>query len=205
MGIKERRETEKKVMQGLILKTAMKLFVDKGFDNISIRRIAGKIEYSPATIYLYYKDKNEILYALHDMGFEKLYERQQAMLSIKDPWKRLREHGKVYILFAIENPEFYDLMFIMRAPVAKIKEKKKWERGLRSYDFLKENVKQCIEDGYLPKTDLDVVTFAFWSLTHGIVSLMIRERCIMFPEEHLPVIAEGALDFILNGIMHRKK
>ncbi|MBI5233035.1 MAG: helix-turn-helix transcriptional regulator [Deltaproteobacteria bacterium] len=62
MGISERREKEKKEMRGLILETAMELFLDEGFENVSLRRRADKIEYSPATIYLYYKDKDEILF-----------------------------------------------------------------------------------------------------------------------------------------------
>jgi AcrR family transcriptional regulator len=61
MGIKERKELEKQKMRKLILDNAMKLFLEKGFENITIRHIAEKIEYSPATIYLYFKDKDEIM------------------------------------------------------------------------------------------------------------------------------------------------
>lgn len=205
MGTTERREAEKKKMRGLILKTAMKLFLAEGFEKVTIRRIAARIEYSPATIYLYYKDKNEILYALQVSGFEKLYERQQQVLSIKDPWERLRSQGRIYVSFALENPEYYDLMFIMRGPGKKIKEKQDWDIGRRSYEFLKENVQECMEAGYLMKTDLDAATFAFWSSTHGIVSLVIRERCIMFPEEQLPAIIEGALEFKMKSIMQKRR
>ena len=81
MGIKERKEQEKSEMRELILKTAMNLFLDKGFENITIRHIAEKIEYSPATIYLYFKNKDEILYTLRREGFEKLYERQKNSLN----------------------------------------------------------------------------------------------------------------------------
>lgn len=204
MGISERKDRKKKEMRGLILKRAMSLFLEEGFENITLRRIAEKIEYSPATIYLYYKDKNEILYAIHDIGFERLYKQQQTILSIKNPWKRLKKHGSLYIKFALENQEYYDLMFIMRGPAKKIKEKKEWEIGLRSFEFLKKNINECIKAGYLSKTNLDVVAFAFWSLTHGIASLVIRERCIMFPEKHLNSIIERAIDFVLEGIVKKK-
>ncbi len=204
MGIAERRENDKQKMRSRILETAMKLFLKEGFERVTIRAIAQAIEYSPATIYLYFKDKNEILYALQTIGFEKLYEKQREVLSIKDPWKRLRRHGKIYIEFALNHAQYYDLMFIMRGPIKKMKEKKKWEAGMRSYDLLQENVKSCMEAGYLAKTNLEVVTFAFWSLSHGIASLIIRERTIMFPEEHLNAIIEGAFDFVMAS-MSRKK
>ncbi len=200
MGIAERKEKERREMRELILDTAKKLFLDEGFNRVTIRRIAEKIEYSPATIYLYFRDKNEILYSLHSEGFEKFYRKQQTVLSVKDPWKRLRKHGEAYISFAMENPEYYDLMFIMRGPVKELKAKKEWGIGMRSFDFLKENIRACVEAGYLPATNLDVAAFAIWSFTHGIASLVIRERTAMFPQEFLPSIIGGALDFMMKSI-----
>ncbi len=205
MGIAERRENDRQKMRGLILDTAMKLFLKEGFEHVTIRAIAQAIEYSPATLYLYFKDKNDILYALQTMGFDKLYEKQREVLTIKDPRKRLRQMGRIYIEFALKNPEYYDLMFIMRGPVKKMKEKNKWEAGQRSYEFLKENIKECMAAGYLMKTDEDVATFAKWSLTHGIASLIIRDRAIMFPKEHLHAIIEGALDFMMESIIRKAK
>lgn len=205
MGIVERKERESLQMKQRILKMAMKLFLEKGYENVTIRRIATKIEYSPATIYLYYKDKNEILYDLQVDGFEKLYKKQQEVLTIEDPWQRLRQHGRVYVNFALENPEYYDLMFIIRGPAKKIKEQQDWEVGFRSYEFLKENVIACMEAGHLIETYPDVATFSFWALTHGIVSLIIRDRSIMFPEEHLSSMIEGALDFMMSSIERRRQ
>ena len=199
MGIADRRESDKQKMRDRILETAMKLFLKEGFERVTLRSIAQAIEYSPATIYLYFKDKNEILFALQTIGFEKLIKEQAAVLSVKDPWKRLRKHGKVYTAFALKNPEYYDLMFIMRGPAKKMKEKN-WEAGRRSYGLLRENVKECMDTGYLRKANLDVATFAFWSLTHGVASLIIRERGIMYPPERLHDILEGALDFVMESM-----
>lgn len=204
MGIKERKKLEKQKMRERILATAMKLFLNEGFEQVTIRRIAGVIEYSPATIYLYFKDKDEILYALHIAGLEEFYKRQQTVLSIKDPQKRLYQHAKVYVEFALENPEYYDLMFIMKEPVKKMKGTKKWELAMRSYDLLKEIVKESMEAGFLVRTDLDAATFGFWSLTHGIASLVIRERSAMFPEKRLNAIITGALDFMMQRIAQKR-
>jgi AcrR family transcriptional regulator len=60
MGILERKEREKQEMRDLILNVATEMFIEEGYDKTSIRKIADKIEYSPATIYLYFKDKDEI-------------------------------------------------------------------------------------------------------------------------------------------------
>lgn len=204
MGIAERKANDKQKMRSLILETAMKLFLKEGYERVTIRAIAQAIEYSPATIYLYFKDRNEILYALQEIGFEKLYGKQQEVLSIKDPWKRLRQHGRTYIEFALKNPEYYDLMFIMRGPIKKMKERKKWEVGMRSFGLLRDNVKACMDAGHLAKANPEMAAFAFWSLTHGISALIIRERTIMLPDQQLPAIIDGATDFVMEG-MNKKK
>ena len=198
MGIKERKENEKSEMKELILQTAMKLFLDKGFNNITIRNIAEKIEYSPATIYLYFKNKDEILYTLRREGFEKLYELQKTSLNINDPLKRLLKQGEAYISFALENPEYYDLMFMMRGPVKTIKETNFCDIGLKSYELLKNNVKECMTQGLFPRMDVDIVAFSLWSYVHGIASLIIRSRGIIFPEEQVNNMIKGSLDFILK-------
>ena len=74
MGIVERKEKQKLEIKKMILEASMKLFVEEGFENVSIRKIAELIEYSPTTVYLYFKDKNEILFNLHDIGFQMLQE-----------------------------------------------------------------------------------------------------------------------------------
>ena len=72
-------------MRRKILDTATSLFVDEGYEEVSIRRIAEKIEYSPATIYLYFKDRNDILYCLHEGGFAELLRRQEKVIQIRNP------------------------------------------------------------------------------------------------------------------------
>jgi AcrR family transcriptional regulator len=204
MGVAERKEKEKREMRALILDTAMRLFLQKGYEKVTLRGIAEAIEYSPATIYLYFKDKNDILFALHTEGFERFYRRQQTILTIKDPWKRLRQHARVYMSFALENPEYYDLMFIMRGPAEKIKAEREWGVGMRSYNFLRENIRDCIEAGRLPKTDLDVAAFAIWSFTHGMASLIIRQRCSMIPKEALSAVVDNAIEFMTSGVEKKK-
>jgi hypothetical protein len=146
-----------------------------------------------------------IIYTLHREGFEKLYMWQQKILTIKDPLNRLHRHAEMYVSFALENPEYYDLMFIKRAPFKKIKEMKckdgmNWEIGMRSYDLLKKNIEDCMKAGVFQNTNIDVAAFSLWSYVHGIVSLIIRDRCSMFPEEQMRHLVKGALDFMQENI-----
>ena len=74
MGISERKEREKAEMKKQILAAAIELFIEQGFDNVSIRKIAEKIEYSPASIYTYFNDKGAILFDLLQEGFGIFFE-----------------------------------------------------------------------------------------------------------------------------------
>src|SRR5438034_1731042 len=110
-----KRET-KAGNQKMILEASMKLFVEQGFENVTIRKIADIIEYSPTTVYLYFKDKDEIFYHLHEQGFAKLTEINQTLLGIDNPLTRLYKMGENYLQFGLKNPEYYDIMFIQHGP-----------------------------------------------------------------------------------------
>src|ERR1700742_3438784 len=108
MGIAERKEKQKIEIRKSILEASMKLFVEEGFSNVTIRRIAEIIEYSPTTVYLYFKDKDEIFYSLHDIGFQKMEEMNRDLATINNPLLRLHKMGENYIEFGMSNPEFYN-------------------------------------------------------------------------------------------------
>src|SRR5205809_4911996 len=79
MGIKERQERDREAVRRAILDAARELFVSEGYRNVSIRKIAEKIEYSPAAIYGYFPSKDDIFYALAEEGFHLLYTRATAV------------------------------------------------------------------------------------------------------------------------------
>lgn len=185
MGITERKEREREEMRELILVAAQKVFLENGYEKTSIRAIADIIEYSPATIYLYYKDKNELFLALHTTAFQKLMVEFAAVAVIPDPFERLVELGRRYIKFAIENPELYDLMFVIRAPMEALACKEEiWEDGMRSFDFLKLIVAECIKAGYFKgEEDIDITCTTIWSFMHGMMALYLKDRMKMFIDE----------------------
>ena len=72
MGVKERQEREREAVARAILDAARDLFVAEGYHNVSIRKIAERIEYSPAAIYSYFPSKDDIFFALAEEGFRLL-------------------------------------------------------------------------------------------------------------------------------------
>jgi AcrR family transcriptional regulator len=184
MGIIERKEREKEDMRRLILNAARKLFLEQGYEKTSIRNIADAIEYSPATIYLYYKDKNELLFALHEEAFLKLMEELGGVRSINDPFARLIEMGHRYIKYAVENPELYDLMFIMTAPMETLACRDEiWEDGLKSFGLLKWVIQDCVTAGYFKNQDIEISAMTVWAYMHGLVTIYLKNRMSMFQDD----------------------
>lgn len=178
MGTAERKVKEKEELKALILKAAKRLFATQGMEQTTMRSIAREIEYSVGTVYLYYKDKNEILYDLHGQGFAKLSEEMRALFSVSEPMERLKALGRTYMKFALENTQMYDLMFNMKAPMdfIKLQEVQTWQEGHSSFDALRKTVKDCMDVGYFKGHALEPLSFAIWSTVHGMCSLYIRER-----------------------------
>lgn len=188
MGVKERKERQKLEMKELILKAAHDLFLDKGFDEVSIRNIADAIEYSPATIYLYFKDKNEIFLALHDASFRAFNVFTADLAKIKDPFKRLTALGEKYMEFALKHPQYYEMMFIIEAPMLCDENKEQWPEGTRTLEGLEHLIGACKQEGYFKGHDAKTMAFVAWSHMHGICALALRDRLRMYPEEEREAI-----------------
>jgi AcrR family transcriptional regulator len=202
MGILERKEKQKLEIRKLILDASMRLFVEEGFGNVTIRKIADLIEYSPTTVYLYFKDKDEIFYSLHDIGFQKMAEMNKDLVTINNPLLRLHKMGENYLEFGMANPEFYNLMFIQDEPMNKITELGcGWVGGDSAVNRLKETVTECIDKGHIKKADPHLLSLSIWSLVHGLVSLAIRGRMEKFvPEKEkiLPAMKQSFHWFVNN-------
>ncbi|HWB93244.1 MAG TPA: TetR/AcrR family transcriptional regulator [Puia sp.] len=203
MGIAERKEKQKMEIRKLILDASMKLFVEEGFENVTIRKIADLIEYSPTTVYLYFKDKDEIFYSLHDIGFQKMHEFNHQLDSIQNPLLRLHKMGENYLRFGMENPEYYSLMFINGEPMKKLIELGcDWTLGDSALARLRATVSECMEKGYLAKGDSYIASLSVWSFVHGLVSLAIRQRLEKFisDEKMLLPAMEQSLNWFMNNI-----
>jgi AcrR family transcriptional regulator len=203
MGTAERKEREKHEMREMILSAAKNLFIKEGFDHVTIRRIAEEIEYSPATVYLYFQDKDAILCALQEVGFRELYKRQQILTALTNPAEKLRACGKIYIDFAMENQELYDLMFIMRAPMKAFESPSDWNLGRDTYEVLQTIITDCINQGYIKAPNPQIACFSMWALMHGVVSIFIRDRAPMIPKDHQSSVINGILDFTMSEILDR--
>lgn len=179
MKAQERKNLKRENARELILTAAKKLFAKDGYQSTSIRKIANEINLSPTTIYLYYKDKNEITHALHQAGFQLLRSQLSPFAMVEHPFERLKAIGKSYIRFSFEHPDYYQLMFTMVEPLEFIKsvdDSVCWEEGNRVFNLLESTMKECQDLGYFDGIDIHLLALQAWALVHGLCALNITSH-----------------------------
>lgn len=167
--------------RGRILDTALYIIINEGFHNLSVRKIAARLNVTATTIYHYYTNKDEINLMIRIRGFEKLCDlltiRSAAFKNIED---RLRAMIRAYIEFGLTYPSYYDIMFNLHTP--------------KYLDYVgtaieplaykeKQNALKCLAlfvepiNAYLPAKGKKKNNFIlyqvvkFWSDIHGLVTL----------------------------------
>ena len=197
MGINERKEREREEIRELILNAAREIFVKEGYESTSMRKIAQKIEYSPGTIYHHFKDKGELLLALHDKAFEcKINALFVAVQHIPDPMDRLVATGRAYIQYGLDNPQDYELMFILHCAMDELALREEfWKDGAMAIDMLKQTIAECQQAGYIrPDADPDALSLMLWAQVHGLVTLHNSDRLNIYPAGDKPAFLFKAYD-----------
>jgi AcrR family transcriptional regulator len=175
MGTAERRERERREMHDLILDAARDLFATEGYEAVTMRKIAERIEYSPTAIYFHFKDKLALLRELVDRDFAAFATVLQRTADVRDPIERLRRVGYAYVDFALERPNHYRFLFMTHHPALKAEESaiQKGNPEQDAYAFLRAIIGEAIAQGRLRPEfdDLDRVSQLAWGAAHGVVSL----------------------------------
>ncbi|NHA02809.1 TetR/AcrR family transcriptional regulator [Mucilaginibacter sp. HC2] len=180
----ERKKNGNLQMKELICAAAVQVFSRNGYSKTSIRNIADAIKYSPGTLYLHYKDKDELLYAVRHHGFIKLMKKIKLGAKSLNPLKRLKQICKLYVLFGLESPDLYDLMFIIRAPMnVDSSRHKPNDEGLT--DYFRKCLNDCIQQQLLYIDNVDQGYLQIWSMAHGVVALNLRCRLKVFSQDEI--------------------
>jgi len=211
MGVKERQEREKLETRGKILEAARELFIEKGFEGVSMRQIANKIEYTPTTIYGHFADKDELFMEVCHEDFAKLAASFAKAAKIAEPIDRLRRIGQIYIDFGLENPNHYRRMFMTQNPPAPEGMTQLMGKGNPeedAYEFLRATVTEAMQAGAFRADlkDVDLIAQTVWAGVHGVISLHIAKcKDNWVPWRSLKKRADLMIDSQLHGLLKEKK
>ncbi len=198
MGIKERREREKQEIRGKILSAAQQIAAQEGWQAVSTRKVAERIEYSQSTIYEYFENKEAILLSLLRSGYEQLVVAvQAAFASTDDPEARLLAMGEAYWDFAFRAPELYQVMLGLEGisfgryghPDTPVEVK-------QSFHLAREAMEQWAAAKGVVSADITDLVEARRGLIHGLIILAMARRIAGGPERAKRLLQETMKDLL---------
>ena len=199
MGVKERRTREKEELRRQIIAAARELFVNEGYENVSMRKIADKIEYSPTTIYLYFKDKADLLDSVCKETLLDLLNTLELLNRDKsNPVEALKKSGKAYVDFGLKYPQDYKLTFVVRPQFQKGLGLEEGSVGERVFNYLCAMVSECIRQKAFRQVAVETTGQALWSAVHGVTLLLIDFPD--FPWTAKDKLIDMVIDTMIDGL-----
>jgi len=203
MATADRRQRHRASLRREILDAASRLFVEEGYGRLTMRRLAERIEYSPTTIYLYFKDKNELLRAVCEETFSQLAAKLERIQGAPGtPLGKLREGLRTYVDFGLANPNQYTVTFLMPMPGVRGAEGvaggSARSIGDLAVDLLRQGVSACVESGDIQTPNVEMTSQALWAAVHGVTSLLITQQG--FPFAARAVLVDHLIDSLIAGL-----
>jgi AcrR family transcriptional regulator len=172
MNANSHRQKHKEELRTVILDAARDIFVREGYESFSMRKLARKIEYSPGSIYLHFKNKQELFDCLVEESFARLL---QTLMDLRNETKwqdsveELKRGLRAYVEFGLRNPNDYRFAFMLWPPV-----EKRPHKVHAAFDALRHIVRRCVEEKRFRPVDVETTSQSLWSSIHGITSLLIQ-------------------------------
>ena len=173
----ERRQREQQELRRRILDTAREIARTEGWSNVSLRKIADRIEYSHAALYVYFESKEALFVAVLREGFRLLLQDLQAAKSTADtPEKALLNVALAYWRFAWRSPELYKVMYgLDGVPFGVIETRLE---GQQIGDAVAEVVRTCLEHSHTSDVAVQEKVSLLWSTVHGLIALAMAGRLV---------------------------
>jgi AcrR family transcriptional regulator len=176
VGVRQRRARQRTLLRQEILDAAREILFRDGYDGLSMRKVAQKIDYSPTAIYLHFKDREDLVFSVCEETMAGLLRELEAVVDLRDPLVSLKKGLRRYVDFGVANPDFYTVSFIMpirRNSAVTARFLQSDTKGMQAFSFLPRLLSEAVRQKKLKKLDVDAASRALWAGIHGITSLLI--------------------------------
>ena len=195
MGIKERRQRQKKELRGGILGAAREIASAEGWQAVTIRKTAALIEYSPPVIYEYFGSKEEILLEVMRMGYaEQLRAVEAAAEAADGPEEALLAMGRAWLDSAFRSPDLYQVMYGLGGVPFSATETRK--EGEKIGSVMGEAIEGILRKHGKQPDDVEGKVTLLWATAHGLVALMMVGRIPGGQQEALRLAEQATRDYI---------
>jgi len=163
-----------------ILDCAREVLLEQGYTHLSMRRIANAVGCTATSIYLYFQNKDALIHTLIDEGMDGLFQDLSGSIEgVASPTERLRVLARRYIEWGLENPEYYEIMFMLHPERMERYPAAMYRRARRNLEIFTEALSESVDGkvtGESAEAELRVASAAIWTALHGAVSLFIAQR-----------------------------
>ncbi|ELP67062.1 TetR/AcrR family transcriptional regulator [Streptomyces turgidiscabies] len=167
MSVQERKERERAERERLIVATARELAEQQGWDAVTTRRLAERIEYSQPVLYSHFRGKREIIGAVALQGATELAAAvRTATAAVDGPRERVAALAHAYLDFAAHHPAVYDAIFQLDGGLPYAREDTP-EPLKDAFAALLECLGEVAGDSFAP----ELFTEVFWASLHGVATL----------------------------------
>lgn len=176
---------------------ARELFVAEGYGSVSMRKIADKIEYSPTTIYLYFKDKSDLLHQICEQTFARLAQNIKAIQQLSDnPLEKLRSGMREYVHFGLKHPSQYEIVFITPLPKGLGKQFEQTNSEI-AFNTMRDVIAECVSANLLKSSDVELISQTLWAGIHGVTALLIQHGGFPFVERDK--LVDNLIETLISG------
>jgi AcrR family transcriptional regulator len=199
MMVAPRRPRGRDSVRAALTEAAREVLAEEGYEGLTIRRLAERAEYSLGTVYGYFADKDDLLYALVRDDFIRLTERLRACRDADTGAAAVRSILLSYVRMGLERPQSYEIMFMLRPRLARRNASdESGEDDEGAYGIFRGCIVDAIERGEFRREDPDVLAQMLWAAAHGLVSL--RLTLAEFPWKDAERLAETLVEAELRGL-----
>lgn len=216
MGVAERRLRERDERRRAIMEAAARAFLRAGYAGTNMNAIAAEAEIGVGTIYLHFRNKEEVLLSILKEGIEQLHEvMRDAAQARPTPLEALEEIARRYVAYASENPAVFSMLqYFQHASFFRGLSREthaEWvpaihRVSLRNLEIIEDKVREGQEAGIID-SGLTACQIAnvFWAMLIGALKIASNAALLKTSKLRYEELLDGALRFLIDGMKPRAR
>ena len=160
------------------------LYLEGGLASLSLREVARRVGVSAPAVYRHFDDKEALVAAVCARGFAAFGAFLMRSLAAPTPRARMLAASRMYLAFALTNPQDYQVIFMGAADrIAPSADHPPGPSGAPTFRFLVDRVRECVAAGVLAPGDEQDIAAMIWAVVHGLVSLRLTGHFAQIGDE----------------------
>lgn len=213
LGLEFRSNSEKTFMTKLepyhhgdlrqaLIEATLALVSEKDVDSVSLREVARRVGVSHAAPYRHFADKDSLLVAVAQEGFQMLHHALDGVSDRVpiDPLKQLKEIGVTYVDFALKHSTHYRLMFSAYGATSAQRNPELEQAATQAFMVLVDSIKSGQQQRLIRQDDPQQLALAAWALTHGLAMLLLDGQIPMENSRSVALLSSFITQILVEGL-----